>query len=264
MRILLTIRTEKSGSVIPVNYQYPLSAAIYKIIQKADSSYSGFLHEKGYGKGFKLFTFSDLLTPFKIIGDRLLFQTNTAQLTICFHLPRAAENFIRGLFMSQQIVIADKTDKTVFAVQNVEVVNDGLENIDDEDFVDLILKPISPILCDLKNEKGEVVYLSPDEDRYEEMIFKNWQEKVRSVMDKSEADYLMLDAFVRMLYFKNPPKSRLIAIKSGTPEETKIRGFNNFLIEVKGRKAVVEMLLNAGVGRFNAQGMGCVEVVQRV
>lgn len=178
MRIQLTIRTEKAGSIIPVNYQYPLSAAIYKIIQKADSSYSAFLHEKGYGKGFKLFSFSDLETPFKIQSDRLLLLTDAAQFTICFHLPRAAETFIKGLFMSQQIVIADKSSKTVFTVQNVEVVNDELESLTDEESVKLLLRPLSPIVCDLKNEQGEIVYLSPEEDRYEEMIYKNWQEKV--------------------------------------------------------------------------------------
>ena len=259
MRILLTIQTEKTGAIIPVNYQYPLSSAIYRILQNADSAYSGFLHEKGYGKGFKLFSFSDLETPFKIIGDRLSLLTDTARLTICFHLPRAAETFIKGLFMSQQIYIADKKNKANFTVQNVEVINNGLENYKDDEFIESVLKPVSPIVCDLKNEKGEIVYLSPEEDCYEEMIFKNWQEKVRSVLEKTDADYLMHDAFMRVLYFKNPPKSRLIAIKAGTKEETKIRAFNNFLIEVKGRRKVVEILLNAGVGRFNAQGMGCVE-----
>lgn len=264
MRIQLTIRTEKNGSIIPVNYQYPLSSAIYKIIQNADSAYSAFLHEKGYGKGFKLFSFSDLETPFKIIGDRLLLLTDTARLTICFHLPRAAETFIKGLFMSQQIDIADKKNKTVFIVQNVEVINNGLENYKDEEFIESVLKPVSPIVCDLKNEKGENVYLSPEDDRYEEMIYKNWQEKVRSVLDKPEADYLMNDAFVRVLYLKKPPKSRLVTIKSDTIAETKIRGFSNFLIEIRGRKEVLEILLNAGVGRFNAQGMGCVEIHEKI
>lgn len=56
----LILNKNKSNAVIPINYQYPLSAAIYKILQKGDSEYAQFLHEEGYGKGYKFFTFSDL------------------------------------------------------------------------------------------------------------------------------------------------------------------------------------------------------------
>lgn len=262
MRILLTLQTDKTGSKIPVNYQYPVSAAIYKILQRADVEYSQFLHEKGYGKGFKMFSFSDLNIPFKIIGDRLLLQSSKAEIIICFHLPRAAETFIKGLFMSQLFVIADKQSKTTFSIQNVEVIGDKLRDFKNEEQVSILLKPLSPIVCGIKNEKGNYIFLSPEEHRYEEMIWKNWQEKVRSVYEKPEADYLMDKASVRVVYFKNPPKSRLNTIKADTPEQTKIRGFNNFLIEVKGKKKVAELLLNAGVGLYNAQGMGCVEIVE--
>ena len=63
-----------SGSSIPINYQYPLSAAIYKVLHQADEAYSLFLHETGYRKAdslktFKLFTFSDLRVVFKMEGQ---------------------------------------------------------------------------------------------------------------------------------------------------------------------------------------------------
>ncbi len=67
MRFNLRLHTEKF-SLVPFNYQYPLSAAIYKIIQSADHAFAAFLHDTGYGKGhksFKLFTFSDIKTPFR-------------------------------------------------------------------------------------------------------------------------------------------------------------------------------------------------------
>ena len=104
MRFLLTLATLQKSQRITLNYQYPLSAAIYKIISRADEDYASFLHEQGYrygSKAFKFFTFSDLRTPFDIRDDRLVMRTNTASLTICFHVPGAAENFIRGLFMNQ-------------------------------------------------------------------------------------------------------------------------------------------------------------------
>jgi CRISPR-associated endoribonuclease Cas6 len=63
MRFQLTLTTLRQHQRITLNYQYPLSAAIYKIISRADEAYATFLHQQGYSHGnksFKLFTFSDL------------------------------------------------------------------------------------------------------------------------------------------------------------------------------------------------------------
>jgi len=64
MQFKLTLCGNK-GQFIPINYQYPLSACIYKIIERADAAYSLFLHDTGHRvgqslKSFKLFTFSNL------------------------------------------------------------------------------------------------------------------------------------------------------------------------------------------------------------
>ncbi|WP_392437096.1 hypothetical protein ACF3N7_09215 [Cruoricaptor ignavus] len=54
MRFLVRLQTK--DRIIPINYQYPMSAAIYKIISQGDAEYAEFLHNTGYGKGFKFFT----------------------------------------------------------------------------------------------------------------------------------------------------------------------------------------------------------------
>src|SRR5690554_3622262 len=91
-----------SGNNIPINYQYPLSSAIYKILDKGDSEYAKFLHEEGYGKGYKLFTFSDLKLRFKLEnGDRMKFLDNHVEFFAHFHVPEASKTFIEGLFKSE-------------------------------------------------------------------------------------------------------------------------------------------------------------------
>ena len=261
MRLLLTLSSIKENQIIPVNYQYPLASAIYRILEKADAGYSSFLHEKGYGKGFKLFTFSDIRCPFKIDGDRLIFLSHTIEFIVCFHLPKAAETFIKGIFMSQQLDIADKKSKTRFTVTQVESIASPLDRFNINDEVEFLVKPLSPIVCGLKNENGNYTFLSPVDARFEEMLFKNWEQKCRAVFVNEDIDDLMKGAFFQVLFFKNPPKSRLITIKANTSAETKIRGFVNFEIVIKGKKEAVELLLNAGIGLYNAQGMGCVEIV---
>jgi CRISPR-associated endoribonuclease Cas6 len=58
-----------------------------------------------------------------------------------------------------------------------------------------------------------------------------------------------------------PFQSRLITIKADTPEATRIRGWMNFGLKVTGERRFVELLINAGAGVYNAQGMGYVEVI---
>ncbi|MDD3357158.1 MAG: CRISPR-associated endoribonuclease Cas6, partial [Dysgonamonadaceae bacterium] len=95
------ILKDDSSKIIPINYQYPLSAAIYKILDKGDAAYASFLHEKGYGKGYKLFTFSDLKGKFRVRGDRMELMNNQIELLVNFHLPEASRKFIEGLFKTQ-------------------------------------------------------------------------------------------------------------------------------------------------------------------
>lgn len=66
MRFKLILKAiDYKVSLLPINYQYPLSSAIYRILSKGDREYARFLHEEGYGKGYKFFTFSDLKLKFK-------------------------------------------------------------------------------------------------------------------------------------------------------------------------------------------------------
>lgn len=257
MRFLITLQSVTKPAIIPINYQYPLSAAIYKILQKADEEYAAFLHEKGYGKGFKLFTFSDLKCRFKIEGDRLILLNPQAQIILSFHLPLAAETFIRGIFLSQELVIADKQSKAVFEVITVEalpgILNEALAN----EQANIIVNPISPVICGEKNEKGNYRFLSPEEENYPEMLLFNWKEKCKTVYADA-AEELMEGSYIKTEFYPNPPKSRLITIKAGTEAETKIRGFVNFKLAIGGKREAVELLIDSGVGLYNAMGMGCV------
>ncbi len=87
MRLSLSLSV-LAGDCLTLNYPYPLSSAIYKIIQRADSEFAAFLHDKGYGgshKNFKLFTFSEIQTPFKIRGDFMRLITDRLQFAVCFY-----------------------------------------------------------------------------------------------------------------------------------------------------------------------------------
>lgn len=254
MHFKITIVSSEKRAVLPINYFYPLSAAIYRIIARGDEQYATFLHETGYGKGFKFFSFSQLNVPFRIEGDRMRLLSDEVDFRVAFHLPVAMESFIKGLFQSEQIEIADKKSRGVFQVKSVESLPDPLHQYAESEIVNVQLKPLSPIVAGLMNEKGYYDFLSPDDEQFAASLLYNWRSKIASCYDEQAARNALL--LLEMISGKHPPKSRLITIKADTPEETKIRGWMNFGIVVTAERRFVEILLNAGVGIYNAQGMG--------
>ena len=60
MRLKINLQANNSAFLTSA-YQYPLSAAIYKLLKFGSPEFSAFLHSKGYrleGKTYKLFTFA--------------------------------------------------------------------------------------------------------------------------------------------------------------------------------------------------------------
>jgi len=273
MRLKLTLQTLHKPAYLPFNYQYPLSAAIYKIIQSADAAFATFLHDTGYGSGhksFKLFTFSDIKTPFIKNGDRMQLQTDSAELIVCFYIPEAAENFIKGLFLNQQLQIADFKSKTTFHINQVEsqreLLSDGvMERLSERKSEGLkyLLQPLSPLVTGRKNDRGHYDYRSPQDEDFEDCLLHNWIEKAVATQnaDTDTLQNLKQKISVTVRLFAHPPQSRLITIKGGTNAETKIRGYTKFRLEVTAPGEMIELALGAGLGLYNAQGMGCMEVV---
>jgi len=258
MRFKLTLRTNP-GALLPFNYQYPLSAAVYCIIETADTEFATFLHDKGYGHGFKnfkLFTFSDIRTPFQKQGDRMRLTSGEAELTICFYMPLAAENFIKGLFINQQLEVADRITRTIFQIVQVESL---VEVIADRTRV--VLHPLSPIVVGRKNDRGHYDYRSPEDADFAECLYYNWMEKCAAVGLPVAVGYEEQEVSIDVLLFHHPPQQRLITIKGGTSAETKIRGYTKFRLEVEAPREMIEVALGGGLGLHNAQGMGCVGVV---
>ncbi len=249
----------KTPGIIPVNYAYPLSSALYRIISKGDAGYAQFLHESGYGKGFKFFTFSQISCPFKIEGDRMHLLHNELHFHVAFHLPQAAESFVRGLFQSEHIDIADKRSRASFTVRSVESLPNPLQQHTEMEVVSVRLKPLSPIVAGPQNEKGQYEFVSPEDPRFTESMLYNWRSKIATCYDTDTATGVLLMA--EIIPMKEPPRSRLLTIKSDTPQQTRIRGWMNFGLKVTAEKRFVELLLNAGVGVYNSMGCGCVEVV---
>ncbi len=116
------------------------------------------------------------------------------------------------------------------------------------------------IVAGPKKENGKYDFKSPDEDGFIESLIYSWREKIRAAYDEKIGRDAILSIEVEK--YENPYRSRLVHIKAGTVAETKIRGFLNFKLKLTAEKRFLDLILNAGLGLYAAQGMGCVEVIE--
>ncbi len=130
MRFQLTLNRTTKQRMLPMDYQYYISAWIYKVLNQADKDFAQFLHENGYGgqgesKLYKLFCFSRLnFGKPKLWKEKKLFEITAHEiiLQISFDVNEAATNFIKGLFMSQEFYLGDKFNGIDFKVSKVEAL----------------------------------------------------------------------------------------------------------------------------------------------
>jgi CRISPR-associated endoribonuclease Cas6 len=75
MKFKLSFQISGKNNIVPINYQYELSAWIYKTLNSGNSEFADWLHNHGYSTGkkiFKLFAFSKIKPgKYKIVKDRM-------------------------------------------------------------------------------------------------------------------------------------------------------------------------------------------------
>lgn len=272
MRFKLTIENTpgNNNNVLPLNYQYELSAWIYKILNYGNEEFAQWLHKEGYTndyKNFKLFTFSNLIIPkYKINGDRMQINSRINELVVSFYPIESLEYFISGLFKNQQFTIGDKKSKAAFTVNNVE-------KLPEQEFNNTMeFKALSPVLISYKNTESQkyAEYKHPEDENYGNLLIKNLVAKYNAfyatetnpaspAADRTDRIEIEPDNLEYEFTPLTKPKSRLITIKSGTKQESKLRGYL-YKFRLKAPAELIRLGYYAGFGEKNSLGFGCVEV----
>ncbi len=259
MRFKLSLKINgQNKNTLPVNYQYPFASWIYKTIARGNPEFSDWLHKKGYcdnGKTFKLFTFSNLyVRKREIFDDRLKILSNDASFIISFYPVEIPEHFITGLFRDQQMSIGDKISQAGFTVS-------GVEKLADPEFSETMsYKCISPVVVSMKEEgKKYATYISPAHPNYKELFIKNLSEKHRLFCQTTNQEVKTYQDFDFGFDFSGNLKQRLITIKSGTKEESKIRSYL-FSFTLKAPVDLQKTGFFGGFGEKNSLGFGCGEI----
>lgn len=255
MRFNITFNLTGKQRMLPIDYQYYISAWIYKVIGKADPEFTEFLHDKGYtvrNKQFKLFCYSPLKLGKTVLWkEKSLFEVTTEKifLSVSFQLPDSAERFIIGLFNNQKIFLGDRFNGLDLEVSQIERLADPTDS------ETRIYRAISPVVASIKtDENNYALYLEPAVDRYAEILKNNLLNKYNAI--PGNEPFTDIERFEFKVL--NTPKSKLVTIKPFTPEQSKVRGYvYEFCLTCPMK--IHELIYASGIGEKNSVGFGWVE-----
>lgn len=252
-KITLQVNAKRFGRELPINYQYELSAAIYRIMTQSNTEYSTWLHENGYTadrKRFKLFAFSHLIVPQYGINkerQRLIIQSDTVEWDITFLPEKSTKTFIEGVFKQQSFQVGDKESVVEFTVCSIRVMP-PLEYQEEMSF-----RTLSPMCISCRQPNGKTQYLSPSDPLYMRGIQTGLLARYKAFYNK-EYDSPMFCTFQLL----NEPKSNLLRIKSGTEKQTFIRGYQ-FSFKLKLPEELMRIAYEGGLGEKSSLGFGMIE-----
>ena len=255
-KLTLTVNKETYGNILPLNYQYELSAVIYKILSRASESYSNWLHDNGfnieqYGKQFKLFTFSRLIIDdFKILteSERIIVNSKYVEWVVSFLPEKSTETFIQGIFLNQMIEVGDKKSKVQFYISKVLAIPPPKFE------TEMSFLALSPICVRDKRNNGTTEYLSPENEKFATGIIAGLKSRYKAIYQKpfpaSKVDFSFA--------LESEPKSALITIKAGTLQQTRVKGYM-FRFRMKAPIPLLYIMYESGAGEECSQGFGCIE-----
>lgn len=260
MRFKIYLHIKNRLALLPMDYQYLMSSAVYKLIQRGDEAYSKFLHDEGYTPGglkrFKLFTFSSLQLPkYTMVREKGVFELHgrEASFIISFMVDAAAEAFVKGMFVNEAISIGDKYNQVDMEVLRVEGMPQPL-------FREVMeYKCISPVTVGKKEkDRKHETYLFPDHPEFGDFIVNNLIAKSLAYrLAESDAYAHPFEDFRFQLLGEY--KTKKITIKPFTKEAIDVRG-SLFRFRLTAPVVLQEIGYYAGFGENNAMGFGMVEV----
>ena len=264
MRRKLTLTPLNPETAVPLNYNYPLASGIYKLLAKASPEYADWLHTKGYrspdDRLMKLFTFSRLNIPRVQIQKKALVARDNRPWLLQLGSPMEDEfvqNFVLGLFEEQKIEIGGPGAVGRFLIETVEALAPPVFK------PTMSGKTLSPVVATtMREHNGKLMpyYYRPTDADTSEAIRNNLLAKYEIIHGQPCPDPEIEIRF-DMEYFqrKNGKVSKLLHIKEGTAEETKIKAFE-MPFKITGNPDLIRTGWECGLGDKNSLGLGMVEV----
>ncbi|WP_300597709.1 CRISPR-associated endoribonuclease Cas6 [Niabella sp.] len=255
MRFLVKLQAARL-SALPIHYQGSLAAAIRRILSKSKLAAATFSHEEGYRQDARLFSFSNMHCAFKPEDDRLWLLNKELSFYLGLHLPEQMSAFVIGLFQYERLFIGDAYTTASFKIKALEQLPEP-EYIPEEGiFTSLLVKPVSPVA--LHNTSG-TGFLFPEEPEFITTLNACWRQKIAETYDMATAENALLTT--KIVSGGSSARFRFARIVHEDGTHSLIRGCLNFVLKVTARKHFLNLLLNTGMGAYNHEGLGFLEVI---
>ncbi len=264
MRLELILRPTKKNYIIPINYHYPLSSVFYRIFSYGSPEFATWLHDNGYinqrGKPLRLFNFSKIFfSQYKVEGNCI---HASGLLKIIFSSPlddSIVPAFIDGILNTRNIIISNKQYGAKFKIHNVIKIPPPFF-IHDMKYI--ALSPIvSSIVRESEDGKKSIYFFKPGDKDLTYQLKKNLISKYSLIyrQNYNEIIHLNLDFDYINRYGGSKKITKLITIKEGEDDETKVRGFV-CPIEISANPKMQKIVYECGLGERNSMGFGMVDV----
>lgn len=263
MRFKLTLHNPQHKQLLGWNYNYLVMGWLYRTLEAADPDYARFLHQEGYRaegneKRFKLLTFSpfyfrNMKNQYAVIQSKgLEIYADTLFIDLSFYVPQAAESFILGVFQNQTMHIYNERFSAKFLIKQIETL---AEPIFEES---MIYRANAPMLIEKRTENKKYGdYISPTDVDFAKLFTINLADKYLNATGQ-QIDYQTIR--FELVSKSEEIKSKKIEIKEKSNEATELRGFYNFDFRLIAPPDVQRCGYFSGFGRYNAEGLGMVEV----
>jgi CRISPR-associated endoribonuclease Cas6 len=278
MRLRLTIRPIQSRTTIPLSYEYYLSAAIYQWIELSSPAFSDFLHNKGYStetlkRSFKHFCFSQLFIEHsRVVGEEIHINGGNILWYIGMPIEESLQHLVVGLFERREFFIGREENR--FSVEQVETLPEP------EWKRVMKFRTISPVAVSVAGiaegnlqsgsrsaegylrPKLSARYLKADDPQLSESLRLNVLHRYESLYGKLPTDTELrctTDGEYIARRGGADRVSKLVTIKKGLPEETKVRGFR-CPVTLEGNSELIKLAYESGLGEKGSMGFGMLEV----
>lgn len=173
-------------------------------------------------------------------------------------IEESLQHLVTGLFEKREFFIEREENR--FIVEQVETLPEPQWS---RRMKFRMLSPTTVSVPDMRNEKFGGHYLFHDDPRLSECLQKNIVNKYESLYGRKADDSSFLctldERFIADMQRKGKKVSRLITVKDGRTDQTKVRGFMCPLT-IEGNPELIKLAHKSGLGEKGSLGFGMVEL----